>query len=71
MGMFYALCQNDLRFCTKFYESFSLCVQKSELEALKKKSKEDLWMDDLEEFMQNLEVCLFLFLVLRNDFPCN
>lgn len=48
-----------------------LCVQKSELEALKKKSKEDLWMDDLEEFMQNLEVCLFLFLVVRNDFPCN
>lgn len=29
--------------------------KKSELEALKKKSKEDLWMDDLEEFMQNLE----------------
>lgn len=48
-----------------------LCVQKSELEALKKKSKEDLWMDDLEEFMQNLEVCLFLFLVVRKDFPCN
>lgn len=48
-----------------------LRVQKSELEALKKKSKEDLWMDDLEEFMQNLEVCLFLFLVVRNDFPCN
>lgn len=32
-----------------------------ELESLKRKTKEDLWMDDLEEFMRGLEVGTIYF----------